>query len=98
MVPNQSSSMISTLSVLLPVLGVVTYLLAMPKVRQAAKDHLERAHAYFFHESERTPPPALVQETTAPVKASSSPLGQIEPAGWDYKIYELADQDPSTPA
>jgi hypothetical protein len=98
MIPSQSGSMISTLSVLLPLVGIGAYLLAMPKIRKALREHLEKTHSYFFHESERTPAAPVQEAATAPVKTAATPLGQIEPAGWDYRIYEIADQDPDDPA
>ena len=91
MLPNASSSLISTLGWVLPVLGVVAYFLITPTVRRALSKKIHEGSAYFFHPSERsTTATAAEDPTSARAHSERSPLDQIKPAGWDYDFYASA--------
>ena len=104
MIPYSSSSMISNMAVLLPILGVVIYVLAIPAIRNHAKDKWNSTRSYFFHESELHPEGQSTTSTpdaTAATEAATSkkaPINQIEPAGWNYDMYAaLNDSDKEDP-
>jgi len=96
MIPNSSGSTISSLAVLLPVLGVVVYLIMMPKVRAHLNLHLTKLRSYFFHESEQLRPgdasASAEASSTTPSTSTRAPIEQIEPAGWNYDIYSMNDE------
>jgi hypothetical protein len=78
----------STLAVLIPIAGVLLFVMTFGPVRHSWSRRFKRWSGFFHHPDEINPP---TPESAPKVRDRTTLVDEVEPAGWNYSIYDRPD-------